>query len=419
MTRRWRTALGAVCAAGFLLRAGLAAVDAGRPLFPPHYYNDERDFAAGADALARSGDAFSASSVTPGKELFTTWLALLERAFGPGVLPGRLFNAAAAAAAAGLWGVAGAAAAGPAAGLLTAGFMALWPSAAFHTCLAVKEAPVSFFLALTLALLLTGLGRTGRRALPFLAAAAASGLVLALLRSYLLLLLAAAAGAAAAAHAVRSSPGRRWSAVPAALCLAAAAAAYRPLKSALLVTLHGEDRPQAVQFVPDVGEHGQPGAKTTRPSLSPAGLSAYRHDLLVGMRNWSERQYGRAPESALFLDAEFRSWLDVALFLPKATFYELFMPLPGLYPTEGKPGRVLACIEGVALLFTAALAAAGLRRARWEPPALLLAALLVLAAPPIAFLEFDLGSASRHRIHLAPLLVPFAALLVPERLREP
>lgn len=137
----WRR-LAAVFAAGFLLRAAVAVADARHPLFPARYYQDERDYAE----VAARVNAYVVTkrrtfSISPGKELYTQWVAALLRGFGP--LAPRLFNAAAGAGSAALWGLVCAQAAGPAAGLGAAAFLALWPSHAFHTAQAIKEAPIA------------------------------------------------------------------------------------------------------------------------------------------------------------------------------------------------------------------------------------------------------------------------------------
>lgn len=123
-----RRRLALLCAAGFLLRAAVAVADSRRPLFPAHYYNDERDYAAAA-ALIAEGRARGekVSSLAPGKELYSHWLALLGRSGADPVLAGRLANASLASAAAGLWGLTAGALAGPAAGAAAAAVLLAWP----------------------------------------------------------------------------------------------------------------------------------------------------------------------------------------------------------------------------------------------------------------------------------------------------
>ena len=97
------------------------------------------------------------------------------------------------------------------------------------------------------------------------------------------------------------------------------------------------------------------------------------------------------------------------LFLPKSIFYILFMPLPGLYPLGGKLGRILASAENLALLALSLVALLGLLRGPRSPAALSLLAFFCLILPPSALLEFDLGSATRHRLLFFPFILPFAA----------
>lgn len=401
--------LAAVFAAGFLLRTGMAIYDLRSPIFPPHYYQDERDY---AEMAAQVNDDIRSGTrlifVTPGKELFTNFQAWLQRNFGRGSIAPRLASSAMAAASVSLWAWTAGSLAGPTALLTTGSFLALWPSHAFHTMLATKEAPIAFLLSALIALL-AGAKVEHRR----WAAAAALTLILAFLRSYLLPILVLAATATAffaAAHAPRK---RRMGIVAASLWLLAALTAFRPLKAMVLYDMHGVGHEQALDIIPQVME--KETSPPTKPSLSPKGLDEYRRALLAGVRRTSLNTTGRVPESLLSPDLAIDGWLDLAVFLPKACFYELFMPLPGLYPMDGKPGRMLAATEGVALLIAALAALWGLRYVQWDPGFLFLAAFFILAVPPTAFLEFDLGSASRHRIHYIPCLLPFAALAFKRR----
>lgn len=394
MNRRWWTLLAAICAAGFFMRAAIGIFDARRPIFPSNYYNDERDYVDAASLLIEGRLDARRTALTPGKEIYTRWLALLARGFGPGPLPGRLTNAAAGGLTSGLWGWSTAVLTTPATGLAAAAFVAAWPSHNFHTSMAIKEAPISLLLALCVATLFAGLAVDGRRRNLWFATAAAAALGLSLLRAYLLPILALSV----AVSAVRPERSARRAAFAALLWFVLAIAASLPLRRAL------QEPAQAPPTPPSA----------TLPALEAAfgeplfGLAARRRTLIEGSRIWSFRQFGRAPESLLFPDQALNTWLDLALFLPKACLYELFMPLPGLYPTDGKPGRVLASAEGAVLLIVFATAAWGLRKLTWGPQPVFLASFFILAVLPTAFFEYDLGSASRHRIHFFPFLLPFA-----------
>lgn len=414
MSRRWWGGLAGLCAAGFLLRATVAVVDAAHPAFPPHYYNDEQNYLEKAGELAEGRPS---GALSPGKEAYSTFLALLWRLFGPGPLPGRLANAAMGSAAIGVWGWTAAAIAGPAGGLAAAAFLCLWPSNVFHSAQALKEAPASLLLALGTALLCAGFTASGFRRQTLFFTAALSILVLGFLRAYLLPLIAAAAVAAAVAAWMDSGRRERASCLAAALWMCGAVIAYRPAKLALRTTLSSEGSKSAVSLLPT--EFTPLPRESERAPNALQTLASYRKTLVMQTMLWNQKAHGRAPESALWPEAEFRTWSDLFVFLPKASFYELFMPLPGLYPLQGKPGRMLAAAEGVILVLVFVLSAAGLRRTRMTPTAWFLCAFFLLAVPPTAFLEFDLGSASRHRTHFFPFILPFAAAMLPRRRSAP
>lgn len=418
MTPRQRAALAALCLGAFGLRLAVAVFDARRPLFPPHYYNDERDYLAEAARVNASRERGEPPpGLTPGKEFHIQGLALLGRAAGPGPLPGRVLNAAAAAAAAGLWGATGALVASPHAGLAAAAFAAFWPSGAFHSAQAGKEGPVALLLALAAWAVVGGLRARGLARHGFWAGSALAAVLLGLLRAYLPAVLAGAAVLAAALGALRPGPGgRRGAALPVALWLVLAAAAFRPVKIGLGRALSAEGRIQSVQILPSLPSPGGTAEPSARPL--PRRLGDYRSGLLASARDWSLYHFKSKPESALFPDERIETWADLLLFVPRATFYELFMPLPGLYPMQGKPARMLAAAEGVVLLAAALLAAWALARRRWDPATAFLAGFFVLVSPSTAFLEFDLGSASRHRTHIYPFILPFAAQAALEAARR-
>lgn len=407
MSRRWWGGLAGLCAAGFLLRATVAVVDAAHPAFPPHYYNDERNYLEKAEELA---EGRSRGALSPGKEAYSTFLALLWRHVGPGPLPGRLANAAMGSAAIGLWGWTSVAITGPTGGLAAAAFLCLWPSNVFHSAQAIKEAPASLLLALGTALLCGGFTASGSRRQTLFFTAALSILALGFLRAYLLPLIVAATVAAAAAAWAASGRRERVSCLAAVLWMCGALIAYRPAKLALQMILSSERNESAVSLLPPDFSLRPPESERAPNALQT--LATYRKTLVMKTILWNQQVYGRAPESALWPEAEFRTWGDLFVFIPKASFYELFMPLPGLYPMQGKPGRMLAASEGLILLLVFVLAAAGLRRTRMTPAAWFLCAFFLFAVPPTAFLEYDLGSASRHRTHFFPFILPFAVAML-------
>ena len=76
---------------------------------------------------------------------------------------------------------------------------------------------------------------------------------------------------------------------------------------------------------------------------------------------------------------------------------------------DGKIGRWAAAAENAALLLLALFAAAGAARGRKTPARLGLLAFFAVMTAGSALLEFDLGSAGRHKLLYLPMLFPFAA----------
>jgi hypothetical protein len=306
---------------------------------------------------------------------------------------------------AGLWGLIAACAAGSGAAFPAAALVGLWPSHAYYTSQALKEAATLLALALAPMLFCRALGQesAGRRN-AFAAGGAAAGLFLALLRPYLLPPL----GLAVAAATLTALWGRTLTPAAAALLILsglAPMAGYKPLKVLLQRPVTTESRYESTDILPRVSP-----ASPFAPGLAtPQGLADYRARLMTIARDWSERATGRPIDTLIFPDAQLNTWPRLLAFLPKASFYALFMPLPGLYPMDGKLGRMLSAAEGLVLLTLFGLALRGLGRSPPRPAGVLLAAFFVLAVPAASFVEFDLGSASRHRLQYLPFLFPFAA----------
>ena len=141
---------------------------------------------------------------------------------------------------------------------------------------------------------------------------------------------------------------------------------------------------------------------------SPRGLSEFRRWRLRYDRENSLLFYKREISTQLFPDERMESWLEVLLFIPKASFHVLFMPLPGLYPLEGKLGRILASLENLGLLAIFVLALISAVRCDLEPRRLGLLLFFALTTAASALLEFDLGGAGRHKLMYLPMLFPFA-----------
>lgn len=390
------------------LRAGTALLTEVRPLFPDYYYNDARMYDGMArDVLASWESDGRKTMLAPGTEGYALWVAALYKATAPVPLAPKLFNSFLGALSALAWGVAATALFGSRTGLLTATLVAVWPSHVFFTSQNFKEAPGLLFLSVVLTSWVIAL-RSRTRPLRYasLACGAVAMALSGVLRPHLspFYILAAAAGAGALA----AGRGRKglW---PGGALLAASlagAALYSGGHRALRPAMHGPMGAEA-SIVRAVESFERPGTEV-RPT-TPGGITEYRQVRMHGSRLWSRSFSNREIETEFFPEARFETWLDVALFLPKASFYELFMPLPGLYPLAGKPGRILAAAENTAALLCFLAAVAGFWRARRRAGAWVLASFIVCLTPAAALFEFDLGSAARHRLQPLAAAVPFAA----------
>lgn len=391
------------------LRAGTACLTEVRPLFPDYYYNDARMYDGAARAVLAAWESGSRKTfLAPGTEGYAIWVAALYKATAPTPLAPKLFNSFLGALSALAWGAAAAALFGRRTGLVAAVLAAVWPSHVFFTSQNFKEAPGLLFVSVVLASWVVALrARAPSARYASLACGAVAMALSGVLRPHLspFYILAAAAGALALAAARGRDALRPGGALLAAAL--AGAALYSGGHRALRPLMHGPME-TAGPVVRAVDSIEQPGTQV-RPT-SPRGISEYRQVRMHGSRVWSRTFSHREIETEFFPEARFETWLDVALFLPKATFYELFMPLPGLYPLAGKAGRILAAAENTAVLLCFLAAAAGFWRARRRPGAWVLAAFVVCLTPAAALFEFDLGSASRHRLQPLGAALPFAAL---------
>ncbi|HXS99793.1 MAG TPA: hypothetical protein VN915_03910 [Elusimicrobiota bacterium] len=415
-----RRPLLAIAALAFAVRAASAVVTEFKPIFPAYYYTDAKS--AHEEALAglaavRAGQPIALEG-NLSHRLHILMTIGVYRALGPSELGIKLFNAAVGAA--GIAALAGAFGYlfTPAAALAAGAALALWPSDAFYTSQNLKESPT---LALAFIGLLAAfpLGLRPPLAAPRRSALAAllfcSLVGVGLLRSYILLCMA---GALIAAFALEArSPELRSRSLRVVAVSALAMALYPVFSHALYAGL---------QRSGEAGTRSAPDNARIQPSLipetisdntritvyrptSPEGLSAFRHTRQFNDRRFAWNAAGREIGTQIFPDVIFHSWLDVLLYLPKGAFYVLFMPLPGLYPMDGKLGRIAAAAENLILLAFACLAAAGF----WRGPknAGRVSLILFFAGMTIgsALLEFDLGSAARHKLLYLPMLFPFAA----------
>jgi hypothetical protein len=415
-----RHPLWAIAALAFAVRSACAVVTEFKPIFPAYYYTDARlvneEALAGLAAL-REGRAPVLSGPI-GSRLHLLMTLDVYRVFGPRPLAVKLLNAALGAA-----GIAALVAAFglvfPAPAAFASGIaLALWPSHAFYTSQNLKESPTHALAFLGLAAAIALGSRppaSGARRSAFAAAAAAGLIGAGFFRSYILLCAAAALGAAFALEAARRKP--RGPALAVLAVAAAAAACYTPASHAVFASLQlpGEESTMsssdAMRIRPSFLPETVVDRKNTavfRPT-SPEGLSTFRHVRQESDRDWAAINAHREIATQIFPDVVFRSWTDVFAYLPKGAFYVLFMPLPGLYPMGGKLGRIAASAENLLLLTLACFAAAGILRGPSTAGRATLMLYFAAMATGAALLEFDLGSAGRHKLLYLPMLFPFAA----------
>jgi hypothetical protein len=130
------------------------------------------------------------------------------------------------------------------------------------------------------------------------------------------------------------------------------------------------------------------------------GIISIRQNIIQGAKEH--------PDSALFEDIEFNSNFDVIKFIPTTVFHTFFMPLPGLYPLEGKFRLILASIENVFLFFLAVMALRNIFLIERDIKLYYTVLFLLLAMASHSLLEPDLGTALRHKILYLPLILSLA-----------
>jgi hypothetical protein len=404
-----------IASAAFALRVGVAVLTEFHPIFPPYYYQDEA-FVDGqalemADDWSRGLPTVFSAACAPSRRALVLGTAVLYGAFGDHPLIPRLGDALLGAIGALCLGLVAGRVAGPEAAPWAASAAALWPSHIFYTSLNMKEAPTIAFFLLALTALLPE-DDVARLSAARVAAGVAALVAAALFRSYLLLAASFALAAAATWTAWREPRARRTCAILIASALLAPAA-YKlttkmlyarlmPLKSGSYADAPGLSVSGMIPLPKSEVPRG------LRSLLSPAGITAFRRSQDISLAAYARRTSDREVGTRLFPAARFKSWLDVALFLPKGCFYALFMPLPGLYPMNDKPGRVFAALENLVLLILTTLGLAGFARGPKTCARVALFISFLVPAAVSALLEPDLGSATRHKILFLSLLFPFA-----------
>lgn len=406
----------------FLLRGGMSCATSVHPIFPAYYYADATaiDLWARETLAARQRGEAPPAVGAPSHRLQVALLTAIYSVLGEAPLAAKLAHALAGAASCVVLAAALAPLFGPACALASGALVAAWPSAVFGSSQIMKDPLVTLLAYAALWALLPLLGREKTGSVPARAAAGAAAMVLAgVFRSYVMLVLAAAVGAAALWSLRRGGSGAR---------AALAAAVLTPalyLGASRLIFTHrlpapasgAGDSSMQVHVIPKTYD---PARKRYVSPLSPQSITSFRMVRQAEDQKWSGYHYRREIETQIYPDARFDSWLDLAAFVPKAAFHVLFMPLPGLYPLDGKLGRVAASGENLLLLLLVAAAAAGLRRLPLDPARAALLGVFLFMTVGSSLLEFDLGSATRHKAFYLPMLFPFAAaaLLGPRRAPE-
>ena len=410
-----RRPLAALVVLALALRVACAVVTEYKPIFPAYYYTDAtltHDYALSALKDIREGRAPLING-TLGERVQTLTSLEIYRMLGPRPFALKLLNAllGALAVAAFAWAMS---IIFPTRAALIAGLaLAVWPSHIFYTSQNLKEAPIGLLTYAAFgAVFAAGFGEGVSRARAASLAAAAGFALLGagFYRSYVLV---AAGGTLLAALALSALRPPRTNALLAAAALVAALAFYPAASGRLLAAFDSRALGEAdsnwtvSRLIPVTYDNADPRL-IYRPT-SPEGLSRFRTARQSADRRWALINAHRDIGSQLYPDETFKTWLDVLLYLPKGAFTVLFMPLPGLSPLEGKLGRYAASGENLALLALAALAAAGILRGRKSAARLGLIAFFAVMTVGAALLEFDLGSAGRHKLLYLPMLFPFAA----------
>lgn len=394
------------------MRVGFAVVDEIRPIFPSYYYADAKlADETGWEIAEQWRQGLPASfQGSPSNRLWAAGVAATYRVAGRRPLVPKILVAAFGSLSIFFFYLFMRRAFAPAVVLWSAALLTAWPSHVFFTSQNVKDGVVITLSYAAIA------GLTARNRRIGLAAAAAALIAVGFFRGYLLLTISAVSAAAFLLFfAIRYFRKRHAARLLAPACAAVAAVAlYFPIAKAvfegpLAVSAATKHDPSNHLKVAPATYDDRTGKYIT--PYSPEGISEFRRIRQKADRDWALKRDGREIGSQLFYGARFETWLDVALFIPKSVFYVLFMPLPGFYPLGHKLGRWLSAIENVFMLGLAFAAARALilkPRHFANANRFLALALFLVMATASSLLEFDLGSASRHRILYLPFLFPFA-----------
>lgn len=392
-------------------RLGVVALTEWRPVFPDYFEADAREHhlvAARMLADRREGRPVE-PTLSPAKRVYDYGLAALYHLVGPRPVWARVMNAVLAALAVLLlFHLALLFLPEPGAARFAA-FLSLWPSYAYFGGGNTKDPLVFLLLAGSVSTYLSYLrDGAGSR----LAGCAALLVALGLLKTHFVLAVAAGLALPTAALAVFAPPGRRRRLLAAVACAVAAGILYRPVARVLLerwLVAPASMRGHAQEELGSVFSYPAPD---TRPEGASFSIPRRVQEFRDSRQYWSQRHawatQGRRIETQVLPGARLDGWLDLLLFVPRSAFHVLFMPLPGLYPLDGKLGRWLSALENVGLLALFALAVLRLCRESWELDVLVLVGLFAVLAAASGLFEFDLGGAVRHKPEYLPFILLFA-----------
>ncbi len=409
------------------LRAGVALVTEVHPLLPDYHYTDAHymDEIAGDMLKARAEGRYFMPGFSPSKRVHAMATEAVYRVAGRRPIAMKLLQAFIGSLAVVAFFYLAAGAVGPGAALVAAAAVAVWPTNVFMTSQNFKDGPVALCVFTAMALLARAMSlERGRDLSRALLLAWMALLAVGFLRPYMLAVLAGVGvPVCAGAGVFRRRQGRPAAAMfLGALTILAAPIIYKPFAAYLFngplaPSITGLEDPTVKSSIIPM-TYDATAAKYIAP-FSPQRLTEMRRIRQVSDQAWAQIYKGRRIGTQLFYGLEFKTWWDVAVFLPKGMFYALFMPLPGLYPLEGNTGRLIASLENVPILLLSCLGLAGALRGGLTAERAWLLGVFAAMAAGSGLLEFDLGSATRHRILYVPLLFPFAGLLATRRaLRE-
>ena len=410
----------AAVACGLLFRLGTAIITESTPIFPPHYYTDAVGFHENAlKTKINWSDGrleLPKPPPSPSSQLYIASVALLYSIFGPHPLAPKLLNASLSAATILLWYLIAGSFLSERASTAALILLACWPTHVFFGSQNLKDAHVLFLSAASLlfgskALLEDRIKRVAAWSLGAFALLLVTGFY----RSYLMILIVGSLLCSLALS--RFTRGERpfdWKKTAVlAFVFIAPILVFRPAANFVFGSLlvkpdrFKNDPSSRIHLLPATSPPEQP-LQNIKP-YSPQAITRFRQIRHSEDQKWAHRFSERRIKTQIFPDAVFSNWFDVAAYFPKGAAYALFMPLPGLYPSDNRLGRKLAMLENSLLLCAFLLAIAWwAMRPGASPAGTLLAVYFSSIAACYGVFEFDLGAATRHRLQYFPCVILFA-----------